>query len=428
MDLISQTTLLGAAGASKESYWFAQLTGSDYVRPIAIKADALGNVYVAAEYSPSSPTRFLLVKYGKSGVLQWQRVLTGSATTIAKSLAIDSANNIYIMGYTESSGGAGSADFYFAKYDPTGAIQWQRSLGSASSEEGEAIAISSNDSVYVTGKFAGPTYGLAKYSTDGTLQWQRSISTNGGYTFGCSTDSSDNVYVCGTLNFGPRNFYVAKFNSSGTVQWQRTIAPGHDIIAAKIKSDAAGDIYVVGEFSTNSSGFICKINTSGTLLWQKSVTQSGTSFHTSTVPVQDVALDSEGNCFAFLRQSDGAGIWRIQVIKMDSSGNTLFQRRITDTSLTLFFGGDADSKGNFYFCARINSSIDNALLGKLPADGTLTGTYSSITYSVNDATIANTSFNLDSVSQTVSTSTFSSLSRSLTDSAGSVPSSTIIVG
>jgi hypothetical protein len=144
----------------------------------------------------------LIAKYNSSGTIQWQRTLGGASGDYGNGIAIDSGDNVYVTGRT-SSQGAGSDDIVIAKYNSSGTIQWQRTLGGASTDVGFGIAIDSGDNVYITGYTNSQGAGnfdfiIVKYNSSGTIQWQRTLggaSSDVGY--GIAIDSGDNVYITG---------------------------------------------------------------------------------------------------------------------------------------------------------------------------------------------------------------------------------------
>jgi len=168
---------------------------------------------------------FLLAKYNSSGAIQWQRVLGGGTFDFGQSVAIDSADNVYVLGYT-SSEGAGGYDFLLAKYDSSGSIQWQRVLGGASSDRGQSVAIDSADNVYVLGYTSSEGAGsfdflFAKYNSSGTIQWQRVL---GGANFesgeSIAIDSGNNLYVFGRTSstaLGDTDFLLGALPNNGSL-------------------------------------------------------------------------------------------------------------------------------------------------------------------------------------------------------------------
>lgn len=102
------------------------------------------------------------------------------------------------------------------------------------------IAIDSVGDIYTAGFNDAGGALIAKYSVNYVLQWKKEIDVSGLNTqaYGIAIDSSDNVYVVGTL-YDPntpgsaRSAFVSKYNSSGTQIWTKTYTNGSDITEGK---------------------------------------------------------------------------------------------------------------------------------------------------------------------------------------------------
>jgi len=182
-----------ASGAGGVSYWLSTLGGASDDRGYSVAIDSSDNVYVLGRTNSTGAGSydFLLAKYNSSGTVQWQRVLGGASNDYGYSIAIDSSDNVYVLGYTASTG-AGSDDFLLAKYNSSGTVQWQRVLGGASADYGFSVAIDSSDNVYVLGYTGSTGAGsndclLAKLPNDGSL--------TGTYVL----DGVDIIYATSTL-------------------------------------------------------------------------------------------------------------------------------------------------------------------------------------------------------------------------------------
>ena len=262
-NMIVKGSLVTLPGGAPETYWYATLGGveNDYGR-FQIARDTGGNIYVIG-YTGSDGAGgndFLIAKYNSSGVIQWQRTLGGTGNDFGFGIAIDSTDNIYVAGFTDSDGEGGN-DFLIAKYNSSGTIQWQRTLGGVDSDFGRGIAIDSTDNIYVVGYTDSDGAGdfdllVAKYNAAGVIQWQRTLGGTGSdIGFGIAVDSTDNIYVVGYTDSdgaGGNDFLIAKYNSSGVIQWQRTLGGAGNDIGRGIAVDTSDNIYLQG--STDSSG------------------------------------------------------------------------------------------------------------------------------------------------------------------------------
>lgn len=300
---------------------------------------SLSEYYDAASGIPASGQISFSNFYGASAVSHWIATIGGTSIDDAAGIAVDGSGNVYIAGRTHSTG-AGSYDALIVKYNADGVIQWQRTLGASGLDVGLGVAVDGSGNVYVHGYFFHAGAGTAdfltvKYNTSGTLQWQRALSSNTGkneFGYGVGVDGSGNVYVSGytrSTSGVQADALIAKYNASGAIQWQRILQSSSDVpdLSRDIAVDGSGNAYIVGNTRSSISGLtdvlIAKYNTSGTLQWQRTLASSGVT------------------------NAIGYGV------SVDNSGN-------------IYVGG--------------GSAGGKCLIAKLPADGSMTGTYGSFTY------------------------------------------------
>ena len=390
--MLTHKLLAGTGISNMPSYWIATLggTGNDVAFSVAI--DSSGNIIVAGytTSSGSGGSDFLIAKYNSSGTLQWQKTLGGTGMDEARSVAIDSSGNIIVAGYTTSSGSGGS-DFLIAKYNSSGTLQWQKTLGGTLSDVAFSVAIDSSGNIIVAGYTASSGSGgnvvlIAKYNSSGTLQWQKTLGGTGNeivYSF--AIDSSDNIIVAGYIDdsTGSIDILIAKYNSSGSLLWQKTLIGTGSDNAQSVAIDSLDNIIVAGYITySNSNDFlIAKYNSSGSLLWQKALGGRGND------QAYSVAIDSLDNIIIA-----GSTDYDFLIAKYNSSGSLLWQKTLgggglgnnefaysvaIDSSNNIIVAGTSSgSGGSDFLIAKYNSS------GTLLWQKTLGGTGSDVAYSV----------------------------------------------
>ena len=148
----------------------------------AVAADTSGNVFVAGTYKSTTinfgttaltnggTTNIFLAKYNSSGVPQWAHKAGGNANETATALSTDNAGNVYMAGNITSSvtvidtislpliGSSGSENFFVAKYNASGTVQWAKrdykptnSFGTTIGLNSTGLAVNRCNDIYVTG-------------------------------------------------------------------------------------------------------------------------------------------------------------------------------------------------------------------------------------------------------------------------------------
>src|ERR1035437_3911252 len=190
----------------------------------------------------------------------------------------DGTNNF--GGVTLTNQSVGGSDIFVAKYNSTGALQWAHRAGgtSANINTGRRVGVDTNGNVYVAGLVYGPAsfgginlpasayqnFFLAKYNSTGAVQWVRQSVAGYDIRFkGLAVDGAGNSYALlylmgqGIVTLGLTNvtnptgddysLAFVKFDNTGTVQWAQLLgAPdGSDTSGCGVAVDPAGiNVYV----------------------------------------------------------------------------------------------------------------------------------------------------------------------------------------
>lgn len=229
-----------------------------------IAIDSFDNAYVSGYTDQGSPGWIdaILLKYDSSGDLLWERRWGGPNTDGAKAVAIDSKDDIYVVGYT-SQYTTGGNDVLLLKYNSSGGLVWNRTWGDIDHDAGYDIEIDQNDLIYVTG-FISKDHGrgyepdllLLKYNSSGDLLdhyiWGGDPSERG---TAITLDSQSNIYIAGEEYVTERDMILIKLNSSLDILWNKTWGGNSQDEPHDIAIDNKGIIYVIGETTSYGSGF-----------------------------------------------------------------------------------------------------------------------------------------------------------------------------
>jgi len=214
--------------------WTSPDAESDWAYAIAV--DDSGYIYVTGKTNNASTNDdWTTIKYDPDGDTVWIRNFAspGTANERANAIAIGLSGNIYLTGYTMSSG---AGDYLTIKYRPNGDTAWTKIYDgiSAQYDFSKWVAVDDQENVYVTGYSRGLSYqndiATVKYDSSGTQLWVTRINGSGNYNDQGNkviTDDNGYVYVAGYLNpFGSGTRYdyaTIKYHAaSGETAWVRT--------------------------------------------------------------------------------------------------------------------------------------------------------------------------------------------------------------
>lgn len=278
-----------AIDTSWHTFLGADPAGSDDDQGHGVTVDSAGYAYLVGQSNDGDWGSSPIVSYtfgldgfvaqlDSDGDLLWHTFLGGSETDAAHAIAVDSADNLLVVG--TSNGGTwstvpisnahGARDVLVAKFNTGGARQWFTFVGTSAEEFGEAIAVDGGGNIYAAGH-SGPNPYLAKLNSAGEFQWQRVItSTSGdlGYAYGVAADQSGGVYLTGYSNYddwygapapvrphsgyaGQSDAFVAKFDGDdGALLWHTFLGAadcedqGHAVVVQTTVPTPA--IYIAG--------------------------------------------------------------------------------------------------------------------------------------------------------------------------------------
>ena len=326
-------------------------TGRDRGRKIAL--DSSGNIYVTGYYwstvdfgggnvtSNGNWDAFLL-KLNSSGTFQWVKSYGSNYNDLGRDVAIDSNDNIYMLGNYRGTvdfgggdeNGAVNGDIFLVKFNSSGVFQWVYTAGASSADDSRALALDSSDNPYITGSFQSTVnFGggnitaantddlfILKLNSSGAYQ---NIYTSNIFTTqkgkGLAVDSSGNIYATGTfsgtVDFGGGNIttsgndiYLLKLNSSLAFQWVKRFAVDNGeaslALGLAVTVDEDGNVYSVGQigstidlgggsqiFGGQNDAYIVKYDSSGSFQWSKTF---GSGSQNNIDKAQDIVIDSNG--------------------------------------------------------------------------------------------------------------------------------------
>jgi hypothetical protein len=263
----------------------------------------------------SSLCFFSIISNAQAPSWLWAKTAGGTNNDEAYAVATDASGNAYVAGYFDSPTitfgtttltNVGAYDIFLVKYGSSGNVIWAKSAGGTSYEHVNSIAVDTSGNIYMAGYFTSDT---VKFGTNTLL----------------NTGGTDNT----------ADLFLVKYNSTGNVLWAKSASGLGDDKANSVAVNAAGDVYVTGNFTsfylafgsdtlTNADNasytddiFIAKYDKNGNVQWAEKAGALGWDEGNS------VAVDAAGNAYlAGIFESPTIIFGSVTLTNTDNSGNT----------------------------------------------------------------------------------------------------------
>ncbi len=283
-------------------------TGSGHSAVYNIRLDSSNNVYLVGifsgtiDFNPGSGVDnrtsaggydAYLTKINADGSYGYTKVFAGDAEDYAVDLALDSSNNVYVVGFSQSTSvnfdpaGGGDVkspnniDGFITKINANGSYGYTRLLGGSGADAILSIAIDSSDNVYLAGGFSG----TVDMDILGTVANRTSNGGSDGFVMRMST-AGNFVYALTVGGTSDDSVSEVKVDSSGNV-----IYGGYFKDAVDINPTAGSDV----QTAAIGGGFIVKVSSSTTPSY---VFGKALISDTINAETTDMAVDSSGNIYA----------------------------------------------------------------------------------------------------------------------------------
>lgn len=246
--------------------------------------------------------------------IEWVKTFGGAQEDHAYSVIQTSDGNLAVFGYTNSVDGditdktLQENDYWLIKMTPEGEILWSKTYGGSGDDKGQEVIETSD------GGFAIVGYSM---SSDGD----------------------------GSNNEGFHDNWILKLNTSGEIEWEKSYGfAGHDHAYSVIQTSDGG-YFMTGFLDVTASGgegntrsnqrhgvgeFWChRLDASGNIIWRRYFGGTNNDRSFDAVQANDggfvITGFTESDDFDI---SDSRGSYDFWVIKLDASGNLVWERSI----------------------------------------------------------------------------------------------------
>jgi hypothetical protein len=363
--------------------WAKSFGSTSFEYGTGVMADAQGNVYVTGvfdtdtDFDPGAGEHILstngqqdifLVKLDAAGNFSWAGNIGGGAYDESTAVGVDGAGNVYLSGYFNDTAdfnpgpatlemtSAGMNDNFVAKFSSDGELIWAKQYGSPDFEGALSMKVTASGEQYITGFY------------NGTADFDP-----GAGVFEMSAPGSGNTG------------FLLKLNSAGDFQLARSFGGTDNVISYDVDLDAAGNIYLAGNFagtidldpgagtvaytSAQYNGFVLKLDPAANFVWAKNiasaeavmpytvdvnafgyVTTSGyiettTDFDPDPVTVFELALSSGNAMGAFISI-------------LDSNGDFVQAMEFGGCNFADYHGAYSDADNNLYVAGAFETTVD----------------------------------------------------------------------
>jgi hypothetical protein len=281
----------------------------------------------------------------------------------------------------------------FAQAPP---IAWQNSIGGnkddilytliQTDDGGFLYGGSSNSgpqgdkSAYNKGGF---DYWLVKTDAGGTILWDKTIGGNKMDYVQCMVQTGDGGYIIGGTSLstksgdksqgskGNLDLWVVKTDAAGNIEWDKTFGGNKRDYATTIVQLTSGE-YLLGGYSESgitgdktqsSRGFydfwLIKLNASGGKIWDKTIGGNNSDYLQEIIDLGDgkfILGGSSGSKTSGEKSMDSNGEIDYWLVKIDGSGNVLWDKSIGGSTTEYIYSVDQTTDGGFVLGGQSNSN------------------------------------------------------------------------
>ncbi len=242
----------------------------------------------------------------------WQQVYDGGNTDKGHGICLDSANNIVIVG--ESNSGT-DYDSWMIVVSKSGDSLWSKFYGDGNDESGIDVTITSEGAIAIAVN-GEDVVNTILYDKIGSLLWERFSSRQSIKATAIHASKDDMIYTAGQYWFTPQDDFL--FINGYDQEGQQVLSVGRDNglnLIGGIQNDTLGYIYLGADQETPCA--LLKFDPDGELEWWKEYDNNATKgfgFKMNDAPhlfqSGDVATTGSNSDFLLLKwDTTGALIW-----------------------------------------------------------------------------------------------------------------------
>lgn len=214
-------------------------------------------------------------------------------------------------------------------------------------------------------------------------------TSDGGFIIG-GTSTSTNGTLAGLTNHGGIDAWIYKTDANGNITWQKLYGGSGDDYVYSVVQTADGGYIAVGESTSSNSGtlagltnngghdaWVMKLNASGNLVWQKLLGGGSNENFYSVNQATDngyfisgTTASSNSGTLTGINNNGSNDAW---IIKLNSSGNTVWQKLLGGDGFDRFISNALTADGGYIAVGTEGSSSGSGTLTGITNHGSLDG-------------------------------------------------------
>lgn len=247
-------------------YWMNIVTGAKDDRGIDLFVDSNNNVYsLGHSNSISSPTKYslLITKYNAGGVTQWQKAIGDDIKNhYAVAITSDNKLNITILWYKENSG---TFETHLSRINATTGVETLRYKLNLDGRniKPKSLVIDSSDNIYILSDIVDTTRNkisvikLASLSSTFNYLWSKELVYTSPNEAKNLVINFGNLLISSSFLGATPKIYLTKLSTEGVVSWTKIISHSeYNLRISEVRSDKNENIIITGNYSGDSTGIL----------------------------------------------------------------------------------------------------------------------------------------------------------------------------
>lgn len=266
----------------------------DYVRSVQATADG-GYIIGGNSWSDASGDKsedsfgqsdYWIVKLNSTGDIEWENTIGANNFDYLENVLqtpdggyLASGRSLSYLSGDKTESTNGLFDYWILKLDPSGAIEWQNSIGGSENDELRSAVLTEDGNYLIAGYSDSPVsgdktedsdyftdYWIVKLSPTGDIIWQNTIGGNANdYLFSLAI-APDGGYLLGGYSWsdisdektedsrGYSDYWIVKVDAEGEVVWDKTLGGSNYEYLMDIVQSPDGTILAAGYSHSGHTG------------------------------------------------------------------------------------------------------------------------------------------------------------------------------